>query len=78
MSAHFSRYMLNTYMATPYFEAHLPPDYQLGPVLGRAGLSGGSRRASGNCPPWQSNGRTTITLPSDMCRLTGTTRRGTS
>jgi hypothetical protein len=33
MSAHFSKYGLNTYYATPYFQAHIPVDYPLERVL---------------------------------------------
>lgn len=33
MSIYFSSYSLNTYQATPYFQAHLPPDYPLSLVL---------------------------------------------
>jgi hypothetical protein len=38
MSAHFSKFGLNTYNATPYFRAHVPAGYPLGDVLvkGRA------------------------------------------
>ena len=33
MSTHFSKYRLNTYSATPYFQAHVPADYPLGLVM---------------------------------------------
>ncbi len=33
MSAHFSKWLLNTYAATPYFQAHVPVDYPLGLVM---------------------------------------------
>lgn len=33
MSAHFSKFMLNTYSATPYFRAHVPDEYPLSLVL---------------------------------------------
>src|SRR4051812_46387896 len=33
MSAHFSKWSLNTYSWTPYFEAHVPADYPLSLVL---------------------------------------------
>lgn len=33
MSAHYSKYLLNTYAATPYFQARMPPDYPLSLVL---------------------------------------------
>ncbi len=33
MSAHYSKFLLNTYAGTPYFEAQLPPDYPLLGVL---------------------------------------------
>ncbi len=33
MSAHYSKYGLNTYYAVRYFRAHVPADYQLGLVL---------------------------------------------
>jgi hypothetical protein len=38
MSAHFSKFGLNTYYQTPYFQAHAPATYPLGDVLvkGRA------------------------------------------
>lgn len=33
MSVHYSRYNLNTYYNTPYFQAHVPQDYPLDEVL---------------------------------------------
>lgn len=33
MSAHYSKFSLNTYQATPYFQAHLPAGYPLDAVL---------------------------------------------
>lgn len=33
MSRHFSKFSLNTYLNTEYFQAHLPPDYPLSLVL---------------------------------------------
>lgn len=33
MSQHYSRYLLNTYSATPYFRANIPSDYPLDGVL---------------------------------------------
>jgi len=33
MSAHYSKYLLNTYAATPYFQAQMPKDYPLYKVL---------------------------------------------
>lgn len=33
MSVHYSRYNLNTYYNTPYFQAYLPKDYPLAEVL---------------------------------------------
>jgi len=33
MSAHYSKCGLNTYYATPYFQAHIPADYPLSLVL---------------------------------------------
>ena len=32
MSVHFSRYLLNTYSANPFFKAHIPEDYPIGMV----------------------------------------------
>lgn len=36
MSAYYSRYNLNTYKNTPYFEAHIPDGYELGAVLAKS------------------------------------------
>ena len=33
MSAHFSKFSLNTYPGTPYFQAHIPTGYPLSLVL---------------------------------------------
>ena len=33
MSVHYSKYLLNTYAATPYFQAQIPADYPLDRVL---------------------------------------------
>lgn len=33
MSEHYSKFDLNTYRETPYFRAHVPPNYPVGPVL---------------------------------------------
>ncbi len=33
MSAYYSKWYLNTYATTPYFQAHIPPDYQWRSVL---------------------------------------------
>lgn len=33
MSAHYSKFLLNTYCGTPYFQAHCPPDYPVNFVL---------------------------------------------
>jgi hypothetical protein len=33
MSLHYSKYMLNTYAETPYFQAHIPEDYPIDRVL---------------------------------------------
>ena len=33
VSAHFSKYLLNSFAATAYFEAHCPPDYPVSRVL---------------------------------------------
>ena len=44
MSAHLSKYDLNTYRVTPYFHAHIPPDYPLNLILQKC-------RAFRNLPP---------------------------
>ena len=36
VSAHYSKFYLNTYAGTPYFQAHLPPDYPIFLVLQKA------------------------------------------
>jgi hypothetical protein len=28
MSAHYDKWLLNTYRSSPYFEAHIPADYR--------------------------------------------------
>lgn len=33
MSAHFSKFSLNTYLGTPYFQAHLPEGYPISAIL---------------------------------------------
>ena len=33
MSVHFSKWLLNTYAATPFFQAHVPADYPLSLVM---------------------------------------------
>ena len=33
MSAHFSKWLLNTYSATPFFQAHVPAEYPLSLVM---------------------------------------------
>lgn len=33
MSVHFSKWLLNSYAATPYFQGHIPADFPLGMVL---------------------------------------------